>query len=54
MYASVKQKAGQALAEKEIAETKVNFQFVRVNPVAVKLFWFVSGVKRKLKRRFGK
>ena len=54
IYASAKQKALDSLSEKVITAPKTTFHSVRINPVAVKLFWFVSGVKRKLKRRFGK
>ena len=54
MYTSAKENAAAALAQKEIVDPNVTFRSLRVHPVAVKAFWFVSGVKRKLKRRFGK
>lgn len=54
MYAPVLEKARATLAQKTFQETMVAFDTIGVSALTVKLFWFVSGVKRKLKRRFGK
>ena len=53
-YAPVLEKACASLAEKNIPETKVCFSDIRVPFWKEKAFWFVTGVKRKLKRRQGK
>jgi len=53
-YASALEKARAALEEKNIPETKVSFSEIRVSALKEKAFWFVTGVKRKLKRRLGK
>ncbi|MBO5953720.1 MAG: hypothetical protein J6Q53_06365 [Oscillospiraceae bacterium] len=53
-YAPVLEKAKAALAKKNIPETAVSFCDVRMPAWMGKAFWFVSGVKRKMKRRLGK
>lgn len=53
-YAGALEKAQAALAEKNIPETQVSFGDIRVSFLSEKVFWFISGVKRKLNRRRGK
>lgn len=54
MYSDVLDKAQESLDQKRIPEVKINFQKIQVSALEEKAHWFVSGVKRKLKRRFGK
>lgn len=53
-YAPVLEKARATLADKKIAKTQIHFDRIKVSFIAEKTFWFISGVKRKLKRRLGK
>lgn len=54
IYDEVLAKAEKTLAEKNIPDATVSFSDIHISGVTQKLFWFVSGVKRKLKRRLGK
>ena len=53
-YAPVLEKAQAVLAQKDIPAPQVSFGDIRVSVPETKLFWIVSGVKRKVKRRLGK
>ncbi len=54
MCEDVLTKAQNTLSEKNIPDATVSFSDIHISGFAEKVFWFVSGVKRKLKRRLGK